>query len=155
MPGMRDAPDVITHPPFLYLGGLFLGLALDWAWPQPFLPAPIQYGVGGALIAVSFVPAGWAFARFIGAGTNIPTNRPTTALVTSGPYRFSRNPIYVGMTLVYLGLALVIDSAWILAGIVPILLAMRYGVIAREERYLEAKFGELYRAYKSRVRRWL
>lgn len=152
---MRDAPDVITHPPFLYLGALAAGLVLDWAWPAPFLPAALQYALGAALIALAAALAGWAFACFIRAGTNIPTSRPTTALVTEGPYRYSRNPIYVGLTLLYLGLAVVIDSAWIVALIVPVFLAIRYGVIAREERYLEGKFGDAYRAYTARVRRWL
>jgi protein-S-isoprenylcysteine O-methyltransferase Ste14 len=99
--------------------------------------------------------AGWAFARFIRAGTNIPTNRPTTALVTAGPYRFSRNPIYIALTLLYLGIALAVDSAWIAGLIVPVLIAIRYGVIAREESFLEQKFGAAYRDYKARVRRWL
>jgi protein-S-isoprenylcysteine O-methyltransferase Ste14 len=152
---MRDTPDVIARPPLLYIGALALGLAIDWASPAPFLPQTLQYIAGAALIVLAGALAGWAFARFIRAGTNIPTNRPTTALVTAGPYRFSRNPIYAALTLLYLGIALAVDSVWIAALIVPVLITIRYGVIAREEIFLERKFSDAYREYKARVRRWL
>jgi protein-S-isoprenylcysteine O-methyltransferase Ste14 len=92
---------------------------------------------------------------FRGAGTNIETNKPSTTVVTHGLYKFSRNPIYIGLTTLYLGLAYVADSWWTLILLIPVILIMRWGVIAREERYLEAKFGEAYVAYKARVRRWL
>ena len=80
---------------------------------------------------------------------------PTTAIVTDGPYRFTRNPIYLGMFLGLVGLAIAFDNLWLLAMLVPFALAIRYGVVAREETYLEGKFGEVYTAYRSRVRRWL
>ena len=89
------------------------------------------------------------------AGTNIRPDLPTTALVTEGPFRFTRNPLYLGLTLMYAGIALLIPGTWPLLLLVPVLLVMRWGVIAREERYLERKFGEPYRAYLGRVRRWL
>ena len=156
--GDHDNAGVIAHPPLIYLGSLLLGLTIDWGLGLPALPLPD--GIAGhALAAVPGVfGAGLLFAaaaRFIRAGTNIPTHRPATALVTEGLYRFSRNPIYLGLTLVYLGLALGISSLGALA-LLPIVLAvMQVGVIRREERYLERKFGERYLAYKSRVRRWL
>jgi protein-S-isoprenylcysteine O-methyltransferase Ste14 len=107
------------------------------------------------LISAGFGLLGWAITSFRRAGTNVPTNRPALALVVTGPYRFSRNPIYVGGTLAYLGLALAVDGVWLAALLAPFLLILRYGVIAREERYLEAKFGAAYRAYTQNVRRWL
>jgi protein-S-isoprenylcysteine O-methyltransferase Ste14 len=96
-----------------------------------------------------------AIACFLRAGTNVPTRRPATALVINGPYRFSRNPIYTGMIVLLLGIGVMVDSAWILAMAVPLALVLRYGVIAREERYLEAKFGAPYRAFRENVRRWI
>jgi protein-S-isoprenylcysteine O-methyltransferase Ste14 len=75
--------------------------------------------------------------------------------VATGPFRFSRNPLYVALTLIYVGLALLTNALWVLVLIVPVLLLMHYGVVRREERYLEAKFGDAYRAYRSSVRRYL
>lgn len=151
----RDSPGVLARPPLILLGALLLGLALDWAWPAPFLPSAIQYTAGAALIALAGTLAGSAIRCFVRAGTNVPTNRPATALVIAGPYRFSRNPIYVGMITLLLGIGIMVDSPWLVALVPAFALILRYGVIAREELYLEAKFGDSYRAYKSRVRRWL
>lgn len=95
------------------------------------------------------------FERFRRAGTNVPSWQPSTALVTGGPYRFSRNPIYLAQTLIYLGLACGYGSAWPLALLPAVLIVMHHGVIRREERYLAARFGAAYRAYSASVRRWL
>ena len=89
------------------------------------------------------------------AGSNVPTNRPTTTIVESGPYRFTRNPIYLGMFLGLIGLAIAFDNLWLLMMLVPFALIICYGVVAREEAYLERTFGDVYRGYRSRVRRWL
>jgi len=154
-PTQRDIPGVIAPPPLILLGHILLGLALDWLRPAPFLPATAQYALGGALIALAGALAGAAIFRFVRAGTNVPTRRPATALVVAGPYRFSRNPIYVGMILLLLGIGVMVDSVWIVALAVPFALVLRYGVIAREERYLAAKFGDAYRLYCTQVRRWI
>jgi protein-S-isoprenylcysteine O-methyltransferase Ste14 len=89
------------------------------------------------------------------AGTRVEANKPTTTIVTDGPYRFTRNPIYIGMFLGQAGLAIGFDSLWVLVMLMPFYLVIRYGVIAREEDYLDRKFGAAYRVYKARVRRWL
>jgi protein-S-isoprenylcysteine O-methyltransferase Ste14 len=89
------------------------------------------------------------------AHTPVDPLKPTTALVTEGPFRYSRNPIYVALTLLYVGVALLVNVWWILLLVVPVLLVIRYGVIAREEAYLTRKFGEAYRQYTAQVRRWL
>ena len=102
---------------------------------------------GGLLLA--------AFRRFKAVGTNIPTWQPTTALATDGIYRLSRNPIYLGLTLIYAGIAIAAGSFWPLLLLVPLLVIMRYGVIGREEAYLERLFGDAYRDYQRRVRRWI
>jgi protein-S-isoprenylcysteine O-methyltransferase Ste14 len=105
------------------------------------------------MLGVLLMAAG--VSRFNRAGTNVPTYRPTTALVTDGPYRFSRNPLYISLFLVYAGVGIAADNLWIVGLGVPLFLIMRYGVVAREERYLERKFGQSYLAYKASVRRWL
>ena len=89
------------------------------------------------------------------AGTNVPTRKPTTALVTAGLYRFSRNPIYLSLSVIHVGIAVGTDNPWMLTLLVPTLIVVRYGVIAREEIYLEEKFGDDYRRYKAAVHRWL
>lgn len=153
--GSSDNPGVIVRPPVLYLGALIAGIAVDVFWPVAALPFWLRFGVGPVLIVAAAVIMALATRRFAKAGTNIPTNLPTTALVTSGPHRYSRNPIYVALSLFYGGLALAAGSVAALVLLIPVLIVMRYGVIAREERYLEVKFGEEYRAYKARTRRWL
>ena len=150
----RDKPGVIAPPPLILASFILLGLALDWLRPAAFLPSAVQYAAGAALIALALTLSISAIVCFTRAGTNIPTYRPATALVVAGPYRFSRNPIYVGMILLLLGIGVMVDSLWLIGLAAPFAFVLRYGVIAREERYLEAKFGDAYRAYRERVRRW-
>jgi protein-S-isoprenylcysteine O-methyltransferase Ste14 len=131
-------------------------LALQWLMPLPFMPAAAPAGwVGGAVFATALALAAWAIATITGGGSNVPTNMPTTTIVDTGPYRFTRNPIYLGMFLGLVGLAIIFDSLWLLVALVPFAVIIRYGVVAREEAYLERKFGHAYRRYRSRVRRWL
>lgn len=151
----KDNPGVIARPPLLFAGFLVVGLLLEWVWPAAIFPGDWQYVVGGALVLVAGALLASGISRFRRAGTNVPTYRPTTALVTEGPYRYSRNPIYISLFLLYAGIGVMVDGAWILVLILPLFLLMRYGVVAREERYLERKFGEAYLGYKARVRRWL
>lgn len=89
------------------------------------------------------------------AGTNVLPGKPTLSIVTGGPFRFSRNPLYIAGSVLYLGLTLISNSAWPLVLSVPMLVVLDWGIVRREERYLEAKFGGDYLAYKTRVRRWL
>ena len=89
------------------------------------------------------------------AGTRFETHQPTTRIVAAGPYRFTRNPIYTGMFLLLTGLAIGFDSLWLIIALAPFYLVIRYGVVAREEAYLERKFGSTYLDYKARVRRWV
>ena len=156
--GHNDTAGVITHPPFIYAGALLFGLGADRLIGLPDLPmpgAPLDLAIVGVLSVVGGALLFAAAARFIKAGTNIPTHRPTTALVTDGLYRFSRNPIYLGLTLIYLAITLGFASLAALILLPVVLAVMQVGVIQREERYLEDKFGEAYRAYKARVRRWI
>lgn len=152
-------PDVanlgLVRPPLVYLGSIFLGLLLHFAWPLPLLPHPAgaPIGAGVVLMAVGLFIA--AVRTFRAAGTPVPGNRPTTSIVRTGPYRFSRNPIYLAFSAFQVGLALWVDSLWLLVTLVPALALMSFWVIPREERYLEARFHSEYLPYKSSVRRWL
>jgi protein-S-isoprenylcysteine O-methyltransferase Ste14 len=114
-----------------------------------------RYLAGAALAAAGFVMIGMGTRRFQAAGTNVPPNLPTTALVVDGIYRLTRNPLYLGLTLIYLGLGVAAGSFWAIGLVVALLWVIHTGVIAREEHYLERKFGDAYRAYKARVRRWV
>jgi protein-S-isoprenylcysteine O-methyltransferase Ste14 len=149
---------VIVRPPRLFLAVILLGLGLDRVLPLPF--GAHKGGAGHWIVAISLLGIGLALATaairdFGRAGTPVPTIEPTRALVTTGPHGWSRNPIYLGMLLIYAGVGVAARSSWMLVLVVPLMITMRYGVVAREEAYLERRFGDDYRAYKARVRRWL
>lgn len=151
-----DPPPVAVHPPVLYGGAVLLAVALEWLAPLGGAwPGWLRFGAGGMLMAGGAGLALWAAWLFQRAGTNIPTFRPALRPVFEGPYRFTRNPMYLGVTAFYAGLALAVASAWMLLLLPPVLLVMDRFVIAREEPYLDARFGQPYRDYKTRVRRWL
>lgn len=142
-------------PPFVYAAGILGGWALGRAWPLRALgdswadPLALLLSLAGLLLV------GSALGLFRAAGTDPLPMRPSTALVLRGPYRFTRNPMYLGMALLYAAVALLFDLAWALLLLPVVLLVIRSAVIAREERYLETRFGDEYRAYRARVRRWL
>lgn len=150
-----DTPDVIAPP--LVLFGVVFGAAMLLhslhSLAIPLFPSGLEWP-GNALMWVSALLALWATFFMGRARTNINPLRPTTALVTSGPYRFSRNPMSVALVVLYLGLSVRIDTLWPLLLLLPLLIVFHFGVIQREERYLERKFGDTYRNYRSAVRRW-
>ncbi len=151
----KDAPNVIAVPPLIYLAFLAVGLLLGYLFPVPVLPNSIQYAVGFGMIIATGLVMPFVLLEFRKAETQFDPRKPTTAIITTGPYRFSRNPSYVSLTMLYLGIAVAADGVWVLAGLIPTLVVMHYGVILREEEYLEAKFSEEYLRYKNTVRRWL
>ena len=156
MDGTADTAQVIVRPPLAWGLAVIAGLALDWLVPLGFLPADLPTGWLGTIVFVLALALGvWAIVTMTRAGSNVPTNLPTTTIVESGPYRSTRNPIYLGMFLGLIGLAIAFDTLWLLMMLVPFALVIRYGVVAREEAYLERKFGDAYRSYRRRVRRWL
>ncbi|MCR9071589.1 MAG: isoprenylcysteine carboxylmethyltransferase family protein [Alphaproteobacteria bacterium] len=155
MAEQSDKPGVIAPPPVLYGGALAVGAGLDWLIPLPLLAPGAGKGPGLALISAGLALGLWCVLLFRKAGTAVEPYKPSTAIVSSGPYRFSRNPIYVALTAISVGIGLWMNSAWMLGLLLPTLVIMRIAVIGPEERYLEAKFGAEYRDYKARVRRWL
>ena len=155
--GAPDVAGVIALPPLIFLGFLAAATVLEAILP---LPIPVahslaSYVAGIALAASGFGMIAMGMRRFAAAGTNIPPTLPTTALVVDSIYGRTRNPLYLGTTLIYLGLSVAAGSLWAIGLLVPLLWVINVGVVAREERYLERKFGDAYRNYKARVRRWI
>lgn len=151
-----DHPPIVAPPPLLYLGGLIIAAVLHWYWPIGLLPP----GAVSWLVAVPVALAGlavilWGVYTMRRAHTAVSPYQSTTQIVDSGPFGFSRNPLYVGMDLLFVGLALWLDTLWGVPVFILLLLVMHYGVILREERYLEERFGDAYRQYRARVRRYI
>jgi protein-S-isoprenylcysteine O-methyltransferase Ste14 len=150
-----DNPGVIAFPPALFAGTLALGLLLHFIFPINFRPRLIAIAsavvvlVGAALIAIS------AFRAIRHAQTAVNPSCPTTAIVSDGAFSFSRNPIYLSLTMLYVGIALLFNALWALLLLLPLVVVVQNGVIKREEHYLERKFGDEYLRYKVSVRRWL
>jgi protein-S-isoprenylcysteine O-methyltransferase Ste14 len=152
-----ETAGVIARPPLLFLAALLLGLASDHLLPSPFA-VPERAGhaiIAGALIVIGLTLAATGIRNFSRSATPVPTNQPTRVLVTTGIHGWTRNPIYLGMFLIYGGVGVAARSPWTLILTIPLALTIRYGVVAREEAYLERRFGDAYRNYKARVRRWL
>ena len=150
-----DHAGVIAPPPWIYAGVLGVGLLLQRAVPLPFLPRRISRVIGACLIALNFLIGAPAALTMRRARTALDPRVPTTAIVRTGPFRYSRNPIYLSFTILYTGIALVANALWPLLLLPAALVAMNRGVIEREEQYLERKFGAEYAQYKAQVRRWL
>jgi protein-S-isoprenylcysteine O-methyltransferase Ste14 len=153
-----DSAGVRIFPPAVYLGGLVIGYLLQWLWPVPILPGggdPVVRVLGAALALAGLAVMLLAVAAFRRAGTSPNPTVATRALTFEGPYRFTRNPMYLGLALLLAGLAGIGNALWPLLAVIPVVAIIRTQVIAREETYLENRFGEEYRAYRGRVRRWL
>ncbi len=158
MAGERDIPNVIVLPPLIPLAALLLGLLLDWLVPGYFLYVFLTFSermvLGGILVAIglALILAGGHY--FSLAKTNIPPYKPALHLVTDGLYAFVRNPMYVGLGFMLAGLAVAFASDWTLVLMIPAAIVLHRGVVLREERYLEIKFGDAYRQYMLRVPRY-
>lgn len=151
-----DRANVLVQPAVLFILLVAAGSGLDLLLPLRFLPAGFPAAwVGGSVWLVGFVLAGLAIVQFRRRGIEEQTHTPTAEIVDTGLFAFSRNPIYLGAHIGIVGIAILYDILWILAALVPFYLVIRYGVVAREEAYLERKFGKAYLDYKTRVRRWI
>ena len=149
---------VVVRPPLLFLAALLLGLASDHLLPLPFAVTEsdlVHWIIAGFVILVGVALAAAGIRNFSHAATPVPTYKPVRALVTTGVHGWTRNPIYLGMFLVYGGIGIAARSPWTLLLTLPLAITIRWGVIAREEAYLERRFGDAYRDYKARVRRWV
>jgi protein-S-isoprenylcysteine O-methyltransferase Ste14 len=145
----------IIRPPFVYLGAIALGLVLHFTWPLRLVPGVVSVPLGATAVLAAVALFLYAVRTFRTAGTPVPGNRPTTTVVRTGPYRYSRNPIYLAFSLLQLGLAFWVNTLWLLVTLVPAVALMSFVVIPREELYLETRFPSDYLAYKTSVRRWL
>jgi protein-S-isoprenylcysteine O-methyltransferase Ste14 len=134
---------------------LVVGVLLNLAAPLPFAPRTLAAPLGASLVVAAIALFYFSVAKFRAAGTPVPARKPTTAIVRIGPYRFSRNPIYLAFSVFQLGIAIWVNSLWLLVTLAAALALMHYVVIPREEQYLERKFGAEYLDYKASVRRWL
>ena len=151
-----DVPNLgLVRPPLVYLASLVLGALLQLALSLAFLPRTLDVTLGASVVAVAAALFAYSVAIFRAAGTPVPARKPTTAMVRTGPYRFSRNPIYLAFSLFQLGIAIWVNSVWLLATLVGAVALIDTIVIPREEQYLERSFGAEYLDYKAAVRRWL
>jgi protein-S-isoprenylcysteine O-methyltransferase Ste14 len=128
---------------------------LTVAWPLPFVPHVLRLPVGCSLVAMAAALFSYSIKQFRMAGTPVPGNKPATAIVRTGPYRLSRNPIYLAFFALHLGLAILVNSLWLVATLIPTVAIIAGVVVLREERYLTGRFGAEYLKYKASVRRWL
>jgi protein-S-isoprenylcysteine O-methyltransferase Ste14 len=150
-----DHANVVAPPPLIYAGALSAGLLLQRFVPLPFLPRRVARVAGMCLIVLNFLIGVPAVITMRRARTRLDPRHPTTAIVTAGPYRYTRNPIYLSFAMLYTGVAFLANSLWAVLLLPAVLMVMSRGVIAREEQYLERKFGAIYLQYKAQVRRWL
>lgn len=153
--GNGEHARVLVPPPLLYVAALAATLGLRALWPAPILDHPAHSWAGIGLLTAGLVFNAWGAVWLMRRRTPINPYKPTEALVTSGPFAISRNPLYVGLTVIFLGIVLLLDTFWGLAVLPPMLAMLHYGVVRREERYLERLFGDDYRRYRARVRRYL
>lgn len=155
-PERTDAPAVVLPPPLLLGGALLVGLALDfvagWHLPMPLFARSL---LGIILCGLGALPAVTAIRTLREANTPVPTWLPVRQIVTTGPYRYSRNPIYVGLILIYLGLVIILGSGTGLLLLLPLVGVLHFGVVLREEEYLNARFGDAYKKYCASTPRWL
>ena len=151
----QDIPGIRVPPPLVYLLGLKLGFLLDRRAQVPFLPCGVARVLGWPLVGGGMALAVWFARTMRGADTTIRIDKPVSSLVQDGPFRYTRNPGYVALTLIYAGIATLRNALWAILLLPLVLYVIERMVIEREERYLERTFGEEYLTYKARVRRWM
>jgi protein-S-isoprenylcysteine O-methyltransferase Ste14 len=155
LPAQEDRPGIPIAPPLLFVLPILAALALEWLLPTSFVRGAFRWILGAFLVAAGIAVDVSGFVTQKRAGTDPFPFHPSTRIVAHGLYRYSRNPMYIGFALWTLGLAILVDSAWMLLAVPIGLVLIDRLVITREERYLERKFGEEYLNYKRHVRRWI
>jgi len=144
----------LLRPPIVFLGSILLGIALNRAWPLRFVSSSVRL-LGPAITACAVAPFLISYREFRRAGTSVRGSQRSTVIVQTGPFRFSRNPIYLAFILLVLGLSVWLNNLWLLVTVVPAAGMIAMVVIPREERFLERNFHDQYSSYRTRVRRWL
>jgi protein-S-isoprenylcysteine O-methyltransferase Ste14 len=151
----QDNPGIRVPPPSIYLLALLLGLLVNRRLHLPFLSPRVARVLGWPLVGGAMALAVWFARTMHGADTTLRTDKPVSSLVQDGPFRYSRNPGYLSLTMLYAGVAILRNALWAILLLPLVLYVIQCEVIEREERYLERTFGEEYLAYKRRVRRWV
>jgi protein-S-isoprenylcysteine O-methyltransferase Ste14 len=151
----QDNPGGRVPPPLTYLLTLLLGLLLNRRFHVPFLPHGVTRVLGWPLVGGGLALATWFARTMRGADTTLRIDKPVSSLVQNGPFRYSRNPGYLSLTMIYAGIAILRNALWAILLLPLVLHVIQREVIEREERYLQRTFGEEYLAYKRRVRRWV
>ncbi|WP_026380165.1 methyltransferase family protein [Afifella pfennigii] len=157
MDDFSAAPSKVPWPPVIMAGAVLLALILSWLVPIPLSPETVEAfrGLGVVFILLGLGLDIWTFQTFRRHATTVRPDRSAAALATDGPFRYSRNPIYIGNGLLILGLGLAFANLWLVLLTPAVFVLLDRVAIAREEKHLEARFGEEYRAFKARVRRWI
>jgi protein-S-isoprenylcysteine O-methyltransferase Ste14 len=151
----RDKPGIRVLPPPIYLLALLLGLLLDRRMHVPFLPRGVARLLGWPLVGGGMTLAAWFARTMRRADTTMHINKPVSRVVQDGPFRFTRNPGYLSLTMLYAGIAVLRNALWAIVLLPLVVYVIQHEVIEREEGYLERTFGEEYLNYKARVRRWV
>lgn len=158
MTAIEQRPNTLPWPPVIYLGALALGLIVHWLWPLPWLPstlAEFMFAIGWLVVAGAVALEVAAMRAMSRARTTIMPNRRSDHLVTGGPFAITRNPIYLGNTMMMMGIGLITGIALMIPMALVAAFVTGRLAIAREERHLEARFGKAYRDYAKKVRRWI
>lgn len=150
-----DSPGVVIFPPLLFLLCVALGVLAHLTCPYRLAPSPWLRGLGGVLAVGAIALAIWGRRTMKAAGTNVDPSLPALAIVSGGPFAFTRNPLYLALIVLFTAIGVALADPSFLVFLLPLTLVLQFGVVLREERYLDAKFGDVYRGYKARVRRWI
>jgi len=151
----KDMAGVIAPPPLIFCVAILLGYGVSRLFPRSDWLVWLPPALGILVVGLGLAGLAWGLVTLKRARTAVNPYESTTALVQHGPYRYTRNPLYVALTTLHIGIGLWLHNIWILLAVVPAVLIVHYGVVLREERYLMRKFGEDYHAYCAQVRRWL
>ena len=154
-PQDTHGPGIHLHPPIIYAISILSGIGLNNLWPRTMPYGIYGHTWGGILIALAVIIAAWSLLHFHKADTDVRPDKPDSNLITSGPFRFTRNPLYIVLTLTQITTAVWLNNLWIVLLVIPSVVVITFYAIAREEHYLETLFGQDYLDYKKRVRRWL
>jgi protein-S-isoprenylcysteine O-methyltransferase Ste14 len=155
MKNTRKTPRIPAQPPIVYFGAIFIGVLLNHFYTVDAIPKGVRLFAGIPLTLLSICLSAFAFREFIRRGVSVDHKKSTKLLITTGPFRISRNPLYLSGIVLVFGVGVALDNLWIIGLLIPAILLVIYGTVLPEEKYLQGRFGELYLKYRSSVRRWI